>query len=130
MVIEDRYSRLFKLPHAAGARLAEALAEAQARFPSVPVVFCESRPLAQEWTYRWLGACLSELGGQVSTSALEDTFAHAGTVPAAAPSTAELRAWARNNGFEVSDRGRIPADVLRAFAAAEVRPSEDRSAAR
>lgn len=36
------------------------LAEAQARFPSVPIVFCETRPLAQEWLYRWFGACLHE----------------------------------------------------------------------
>ena len=33
-------------------RVAEALAEAQARFPAVPIVFCETRTLAQEWTYR------------------------------------------------------------------------------
>ena len=33
VVVEDRYSRLFKLEHAPGARVAEALAEAQARFP-------------------------------------------------------------------------------------------------
>ena len=75
LVVEERYSRLFKLPHVAGARAAEALAEAQARFPTVPIVFCETRPLAQEWTYRWLGACLAELTGHADTSGLEDTFA-------------------------------------------------------
>ena len=75
LVVEERYSRLFKLPHVAGARAAEALAEAQARFPIVPIVFCETRPLAQEWTYRWLGACLAELTGHADTSGLEDTFA-------------------------------------------------------
>jgi hypothetical protein len=26
----------------------------------VPIVFAESRPLAQEWTYRFLGAALVE----------------------------------------------------------------------
>ena len=36
VVVEDRYSRLFKLPHTAGARVAEALAEAQARFRRCP----------------------------------------------------------------------------------------------
>ena len=41
VVVEDRYSRLFKLEHAPGARVAEALAEAQARFPAVPIVFCD-----------------------------------------------------------------------------------------
>lgn len=31
------------------------------------------------------------------------------------PSAAEIRDWARSNGFEVPDRGRIPADVREAF---------------
>ncbi len=115
VVVEDRYSRLFKLPHVAGSRVAEALAEAQARFPSVPVVFCETRPLAQEWTYRWLGACLAELGAARSTADLEVTFAPGGRVPAAPPSPAEVRAWARTQGIEVSDRGRVPSDVLQRF---------------
>lgn len=34
------------------------------------------------------------------------------------PSTAEVRAWAQENGYSVSDRGRIPADVLTAYEAA------------
>ena len=32
--------------------------------------------------------------------------------------TAEIRAWARENGYEVSDRGRVPADVMAAYEAA------------
>ncbi|MET3860720.1 hypothetical protein ABIE38_001642 [Dietzia sp. 2505] len=32
--------------------------------------------------------------------------------------TKAIREWARENGFEVSDRGRIPADVMEAYAAA------------
>lgn len=115
VVVEDRYSRLFTLPHASGSRVAESLAEAQARFPSVPVVFCETRPLAQEWTYRWLGACLAELGAARSTADVEHSFAPAGPVPDAPPSPAEVRAWARSQGIEVSDRGRIPAEVVRQF---------------
>jgi hypothetical protein len=115
VVVEDRYSRLFKFPHASGSRVAEALAEAQARFPAVPVVFCETRPLAQEWTYRWLGACLAELGAARSTAGVEESFAPGGPVPAEPSSPAEVRAWARVQGIEVSDRGRIPADVVRSF---------------
>jgi hypothetical protein len=115
VVVEDRYSRLFKLPHVSVSRVAEALAEAQARFPSVPVVFCETRPLAQEWTYRWLGACLAELGAARSTADGEGSFVSGGAVPAAPPSPAEVRLWAREQGIEVSDRGRIPGDVLRRY---------------
>lgn len=32
--------------------------------------------------------------------------------------TKAIREWARNNGYEVSDRGRIPADIMDAYAAA------------
>lgn len=35
------------------------LAAAQVRYPNVPIVFCENRALAQEWTYRFLGAALA-----------------------------------------------------------------------
>lgn len=39
---------------------------------------------------------------------------------AAAPSgnTKAIREWARNNGYDVSDRGRVPTDVADAYAAA------------
>ncbi|MDQ2725090.1 MAG: Lsr2 family protein, partial [Actinomycetota bacterium] len=115
VVVEDRYSRLFSLPFAPGARAAEALAEAQARFPSVPVVFCETRPLAEEWTYRWLGACLHELRAARSTEELELTFAPGSLVSPRPAATAEVRRWAARNGLAVSDRGRISADVLEAY---------------
>ncbi len=32
------------------------LAAAQVRYPNVPIVFCETRALAQGWAYRFLGA--------------------------------------------------------------------------
>ena len=34
------------------------------------------------------------------------------------PSSEEIRAWARENGFEVNERGRIPANIRAAFEAA------------
>ena len=34
------------------------------------------------------------------------------------PSAKEIRDWARSNGYDVPDRGRIPADVRSAFDAA------------
>jgi hypothetical protein len=39
--------------------VAELLATLQVRYPSVPIVFCETRPLAEQWTYRFLGAALA-----------------------------------------------------------------------
>lgn len=35
------------------------------------------------------------------------------------PSTADLRAWARENGLTVADRGRIASDVLNAWQSAQ-----------
>jgi hypothetical protein len=122
VVVEDRYSRLFSFEHASGAAAAEALAEAQARFPLVPIVFCETRPLAQEWTYRWLGACLAELDAAARTAEIEATFASGGPVPAAAPRPAEVREWARAHGLSVSDRGRIRADIVRQYLAEATAP--------
>jgi len=35
--------------------------------------------------------------------------------PAGAPDTAKIRAWAKEHGFEVSERGRVPKNVLEAY---------------
>lgn len=39
--------------------VSEMIAATQVRYPTVPIVFCETRALAQEWTYRFLGAALN-----------------------------------------------------------------------
>ncbi|MFI5621023.1 Lsr2 family protein [Streptomyces sp. NPDC051567] len=36
-------------------------------------------------------------------------------VSAGNPDTAEIRAWAKENGYNVNDRGRVPADIREAF---------------
>jgi hypothetical protein len=115
VAVEDRYSRLFKLTHVTGGKAAESLAEAQARFPSVPIVFCETRPLAQEWTYRWLGACLAELAAASHTNDLEATFALGAPLPERPATNGDIRAWALAEGLVVGDRGRIPAAVREAY---------------
>lgn len=56
VVVEDRYSAVFKLDRVRPAVLADGLAELQVRYPGVPIVFCETRQLAEEWTYRYLAA--------------------------------------------------------------------------
>ena len=45
LVVEDRYSSVFKLDRVRPALVAEGIAEAQVRFPTVPIVFAETRPL-------------------------------------------------------------------------------------
>lgn len=56
VVVEDRWADVFRLKFVAPSMVAEMLAAAQVRYPNVPIVFCESRQLAQEWAYRFLGA--------------------------------------------------------------------------
>jgi hypothetical protein len=59
IVVEDRWADVFRLSHVSPAMVAEMLAAAQVRYPNVPIVFCETRPLAQEWAYRFLGAAVA-----------------------------------------------------------------------
>ncbi|MGH9138813.1 MAG: ERCC4 domain-containing protein [Acidimicrobiales bacterium] len=59
VVVEERYSSLFKVERMAPGWAAELLGRHQARYPTVPIVFCETRPLAEQWTFRYLGARLA-----------------------------------------------------------------------
>lgn len=44
LVVEDRYSQLFKLTHVRPAVVADGLAQLQVRYPNVPILFCETAP--------------------------------------------------------------------------------------
>jgi ERCC4-type nuclease len=60
VVVEERYSALLKVEHVRPGWLLEVIAQLQVRYPSVPIVFADSRKLAEEWTYRFLAAGLSQ----------------------------------------------------------------------
>jgi hypothetical protein len=60
VVVEDRYSSLIKHAYAPSGFLPDMLARVQVRYPEVPIVFAETRPLAEEWTFRYLGAAAAE----------------------------------------------------------------------
>jgi hypothetical protein len=62
IVVEDRYTALFKVERVEPGWLPELVARVQVRFPNVPIVFCDNRKFAEEWTYRFLGAAQAELG--------------------------------------------------------------------
>ena len=117
MVVEDRYSALFKQRHARPAGVADALAQYQVRWPTIPIVFCETRPLAEEWTYRYLAAAwqwaTTEPAAQERTATSDSLLLGAPERPE--PTVAEVRAWARNAGFEVPDRGRLGPDIWEAW---------------
>ena len=103
VVVEDRYSQLFKLDRVRPALVADGLAELQIRWPNVPVVFCETRQLAEEWTYRLLAAAhlwaIPENAAlqRISPTRIDVTALHQAAA-ASAPSTAEVRAWERAAG--------------------------------
>jgi hypothetical protein len=73
VAVEDRYSALVKQAHAPDGFLPDLLARVQVRYPEIPIVFLETRALAEEWAYRWLGAALLELGSGVTDAADDGT---------------------------------------------------------
>lgn len=60
VLVEDRYSSVFKLRHIRPSVVADMLGEAQVRHPSVPIIFAETRALAEQWAFRFFGAALRE----------------------------------------------------------------------
>jgi hypothetical protein len=121
LVVEDRWSSVFKLDRFRPAVVADGLAEAQVRFPTVPIVFCETRKLAQEWTYRFLGAALAHHHDDEHGEARAIELPDAGPVPPAEPTTAGVRRWALANGHDVSNRGRLRPEIWDAYRNAQGR---------
>lgn len=119
VVVEDRYSRVFKLDYVRPAVVADGLAELQIRWPNVAIVFCETRQFAEEWTYRFLAAAHTWVTTEdtapqrISPTMLDVTGIE--QAAAAGPSTAEVRAWARAAGLPVPDRGRLRPDIWQAW---------------
>ena len=117
VVVEDRYSQIFTLDRVRPAQVADGLAELQVRWPTIPIVFCETRKLAQEWTYRYLAAAHrwaeDELPALARIGAGDQDAASAPPQPV--PNTAEVRAWARANGLTVPDRGRLRPEIHQAW---------------
>ena len=66
VVVEGRYSGLFKSEHVPGAWLGDVLARLQVRYPEVQIVFADSRRFAEEWTYRFLAAAVGDATGTPS----------------------------------------------------------------
>lgn len=56
VVVEERYSQVFALDRVRPAVVADGLAELQVYWPTIPIVSCDTRKVAEEWTYRYLAA--------------------------------------------------------------------------
>lgn len=65
VVVEDRYSQLFQLDRVRPRRGRRRAGRMQIRWLNVAIVLCETRPLAEEWTYRFLAA--AHAGKQLNT---------------------------------------------------------------
>lgn len=59
LVVEDRYAAIFKLDFVPPGFAADLLAAVQVPYPKVPIIFCDTRPLAEEWVHRFLGAAVA-----------------------------------------------------------------------
>jgi hypothetical protein len=115
VVIEDRYSQIFKQDRVRPALVADGLAECQIRWPNIAIEFCETRSLAEEWTYRYLAA--AHTWASAEPAAIERIGIHPTPQPVAAkrsgPKPAEIRTWAKENGIDIPARGPIPVRVRR-----------------
>lgn len=85
-------------------------------------MFCETRPLAQEWAYRFLGAALEHHLSEEPAGQLADILPTASLLAPAPPTTAEIRAWAIQEGLGVAAKGRLRPEVRAAFEAAHQAP--------
>jgi len=122
VVVENRYADVFKLERVRPSVMAEWLAESAIRYPTVPIMFCDTRALAAEWTYRFLGAAVVQHRTDNAALPLVESLHPAGPVPAPEPTTAEVRAWALRHGYDVPDRGKLRPEIWEAFH--ERRPAE------
>jgi hypothetical protein len=121
VVVEERYSRVFKLDRVRPSVVADGIAECQIRFPTVPIVFCDTRKLAQEWTYRFLAAARAGLSEEMVGDFAVRGLEAAPPLAPAPPTPAAVRRWATANNIVVSDRGRIPAAVMGQYLGARAR---------
>ena len=115
VVVEDRYSQVFKLDRVRPAVVADGLAELQVRWPDVAIVFCETRPLAEEWTYRYLAAAHTWAMAEAAVDERIGMAAAPSEPIMTEPTTSEVRSWARAGGLSVPDRGRLRPEIWQAW---------------
>ena len=80
-------------------------------YPTVPIVFAETRRLAEDWTYRFFGAAVDHHDADIGVAQHLDALATAGPVPVAEPTTAAICPRAIAAGLDVADRGRLRPEI-------------------
>lgn len=95
VVVEDRYGNLLKHAYTPAGFLPDMLARVQVRYPEIAIVFLETRRLAEEWTFRYLGAALAEFESEQHTGsqlrAAEQPLDYAADPPAPSNSRPKAR---------------------------------------
>jgi hypothetical protein len=122
LVVEDRYANVFKLDRIRPAVVADSLAELQVTWPAIPILFADTRPLAEEWTYRWLAAVAEHARDESAVLTRLADLAVPDAPPAPDPTTAEVRVWARRAGLDVPAGGRLKPEIWVAYRNAHVEP--------
>jgi hypothetical protein len=115
VVVEDRYAAIFKQDRVRPTVVADALAELQVTWPAIPIVFADTRPLAEEWTYRFLAAAAAHAGDDAHGLGRLVDLPEPAAPPASEPTAAEIRARARSAGLDISRGGRIPVEIRPAY---------------
>ena len=82
---------------------------------------CETRKLAQEWTYRFLAAARVGLSEEIVGDLALRSLEAARPLAPAPPRPAHVRRWASAHDIVVSDRGRIPVAVMDQYLEARAR---------
>ncbi len=101
IVVEARYSAILQSTYMRPALIFDAVADYALRWPEVPVVFCENRKLAEEWTYRYLASAYYQaLNAPVDR---QETLAASPN-----PTSAKIRQWASEHHIDIAAKGRIP----------------------
>ena len=116
-MVEDRYSQIYKQDRVRPSLVADGIAECQVRWPNIPIVFCDTRSLAEEWTYRYLAAAHAWVSTEPAAIERIGHEPNLRSVPQrqSDPSPAEIRDWARRHGLDIPNRGRIPASLRQAW---------------
>ena len=73
----------------------------------MPIVFAETRALAQEWTYRFLAAAVREVGSHVRGRGAVRRARRGRAGAGRAIDYRRGRVWAMEAGLPVSARGRL-----------------------
>lgn len=124
VLVEERYGKVLQHEVVRTSVIVEGLTECQVRFPNVPIVFCDTRALAQDWAHRFLAAAYTHARQDGAGADYFGGLTVAPALPPREPTAAEVRAWALEQGLAVSAAGRVPARVVAAYREAH-EPSVD-----